>query len=98
MRQIADVALRFVHAQTIAADPFTRRHPAGSHRPTLGNDRAGGSRSAATTRKVHRVLSLVLAMAVKDDRLMRNPAAARAVVYPLCTSCVPADIIPMLVS
>src|SRR5450759_5124624 len=33
------------------------------------------SRSAATTRKVHRVLSLVLAMAVKDDRLMRNPAA-----------------------
>jgi integrase len=33
------------------------------------------SRSAATTRKVHRVLSLVLAMAVKDDRLVRNPAA-----------------------
>ncbi len=32
-------------------------------------------RSAATTRKVHRVLSLVLAMAVKDDRLVRNPAA-----------------------
>ena len=33
------------------------------------------SRSAATTRKVHRVLSLVLAMAVKDDRLVRNPGA-----------------------
>src|SRR5450756_1184414 len=33
------------------------------------------SRSSATARKVHRVLSLVLAMAVKDDRLMRNPAA-----------------------
>lgn len=33
------------------------------------------SRSPATTRKVHRVLSLVLAMAVKDDRLVRNPAA-----------------------
>jgi integrase len=32
-------------------------------------------RSAATTRKVHRVLSLVLAAAVKDDRLVRNPAA-----------------------
>ena len=32
------------------------------------------TRSAATTRKVHRVLSLVLAMAVKDDRLVRNPA------------------------
>ena len=28
------------------------------------------SRSAATTRKVHRVLSLILAMAVKDDRLV----------------------------
>ena len=34
------------------------------------------ARSAATTRKVHRVLSLVLAMAVKDDRLVRNPAAS----------------------
>ena len=33
------------------------------------------TRSAATTRKVHRVLSLVLAMAVKDGRLVRNPAA-----------------------
>ncbi|MCW2527148.1 MAG: xerD, partial [Pseudonocardiales bacterium] len=33
------------------------------------------SRSAATTRKVHRVLSLILAMAVKDDRLVRNPAS-----------------------
>ena len=33
------------------------------------------ARSAATTRKVHRVLSLVLAMAVKDDRLVRNPAS-----------------------
>jgi len=33
------------------------------------------ARSAATTRKVHRVLSLILAMAVKDDRLVRNPAA-----------------------
>ena len=32
------------------------------------------SRSAATTRKVHRVFSLILAMAVKDDRLVRNPA------------------------
>jgi integrase len=32
-------------------------------------------RSAATTRKVHRVLALVLAAAVKDDRLVRNPAA-----------------------
>ena len=32
-------------------------------------------RSAATTRKVHRVLSLVLAMAVKDGRLARNAAA-----------------------
>jgi integrase len=32
-------------------------------------------RSPATTRKVHRVLSLVLAAAVKDDRLVRNPAA-----------------------
>jgi integrase len=31
-------------------------------------------RSAATTRKVHRVLSLVLAAAVRDDRLVRNPA------------------------
>lgn len=34
-----------------------------------------GQRSAATTRKVHRVLSLVLAAAVKDDRLVRNPAS-----------------------
>jgi integrase len=32
-------------------------------------------RSPATTRKVHRVLSLILAMAVKDERLVRNPAA-----------------------
>ena len=32
------------------------------------------SRSAATTRKVHRVLSLILASAVKDQRLVRNPA------------------------
>jgi integrase len=32
-------------------------------------------RSAATVRKAHRVLSLVLASAVKDDRLVRNPAA-----------------------
>jgi len=32
-------------------------------------------RSAATTRKVHRVLSLILALAVKDGRLARNPAA-----------------------
>lgn len=32
------------------------------------------ARSAATTRKVHRVLSLVLASAMKDDRLVRNPA------------------------
>ena len=32
-------------------------------------------RSAATVRKVHRVLSLVLALAVKDGRLVRNPAA-----------------------
>jgi integrase len=32
-------------------------------------------RSAATTRKVHRVFSLILAAAVKDDRLVRNPAA-----------------------
>lgn len=31
-------------------------------------------RSAATVRKVHRVLSLVLATAVKDGRLVRNPA------------------------
>jgi len=30
---------------------------------------------AATTRKVHRVFSLILAAAVKDDRLVRNPAA-----------------------
>lgn len=34
-----------------------------------------GARSAATVRKVHRVLSLILTMAVKDDRLIRNPAA-----------------------
>ncbi|MGV8849940.1 MAG: phage integrase central domain-containing protein [Propionibacteriaceae bacterium] len=33
------------------------------------------SRSAATTREVHRVLSLILSMAVKDDGLVRNPAA-----------------------
>jgi integrase len=32
------------------------------------------TRSAATTRKIHRVLSLVLALAVKDGRLARNPA------------------------
>jgi integrase len=32
-------------------------------------------RSPATTRKVHRVFSLILAAAVKDDRLVRNPAA-----------------------
>src|SRR4051812_38941593 len=32
------------------------------------------TRSAATVRKVHRVLSLILAMAVKDGRLVRNPA------------------------
>lgn len=32
-------------------------------------------RAPATTRKVHRVLALVLAAAVKDDRLVRNPAA-----------------------
>jgi integrase len=31
--------------------------------------------SPASTRKVHRVLSLVLALAVKDGRLARNPAA-----------------------
>jgi integrase len=30
---------------------------------------------AATIRKVHRVLSLVVALAVKDGRLARNPAA-----------------------
>ena len=34
-----------------------------------------GARSAGTVRKVHRVLSLVLALAVKDGRLVRNPAA-----------------------
>jgi len=33
------------------------------------------TRSAATTRKVHRVLSLILDTAVRDDRLVRNPAA-----------------------
>jgi integrase len=32
-------------------------------------------RSPATVRKVHRVLSLVLDLAVKDGRLVRNPAA-----------------------
>lgn len=32
------------------------------------------TRAAATVRKVHRVLSLVLATAVKDGRLVRNPA------------------------
>ena len=32
-------------------------------------------RSAATVRKIHRVFSLVLALAVKDGRLVRNPAA-----------------------
>jgi integrase len=32
-------------------------------------------RSPATVRKVHRVLSLVLNLAVKDGRLVRNPAA-----------------------
>ncbi|HEX3827210.1 MAG TPA: site-specific integrase [Sporichthyaceae bacterium] len=35
----------------------------------------GASRSPATVRKVHRVLSLVLALAVKDGRLVRNVAA-----------------------
>lgn len=33
------------------------------------------ARPAATTRNVHRVLSLVLAVAVKDGRLVHNPAA-----------------------
>jgi len=33
------------------------------------------TRAAATTRKVHRVLSLILAAAVKDERLVRNPAS-----------------------
>ncbi len=33
------------------------------------------TRAAATTRKVHRVLSLILMAAVKDERLVRNPAA-----------------------
>jgi hypothetical protein len=32
-------------------------------------------RSASTARKAHRVLSLVLALAVRDNRLARNPAA-----------------------
>jgi integrase len=32
-------------------------------------------RSPATVRKVHRVLSLILASAVKDERLARNPAS-----------------------
>jgi integrase len=36
----------------------------------------GKDRSPATVRKVHRVLSLMLAMAVKDGRLVRNPADA----------------------
>ena len=36
--------------------------------------RLSQSRSPATVRKVHRVLSLVLAMAVKDGRLARNVA------------------------
>lgn len=31
-------------------------------------------RSAATVRKIHRVLSLILKLAVKDGRLARNPA------------------------
>ena len=34
----------------------------------------GVSRSPATVRRVHRVLALLLAMAVKDGRLVRNPA------------------------
>lgn len=34
------------------------------------------TRSPATVRKIHRVLSLMLAMAVKDGRLVRNPAEA----------------------
>jgi integrase len=33
-------------------------------------------RSPATVRKIHRVLALMLALAVKDDRLVRNPAEA----------------------
>ena len=37
--------------------------------------RLAGGRSPATVRKVHRVLSLVLALAVKDGRLARNAAA-----------------------
>jgi len=32
-------------------------------------------RKPATVRKIHRVLSLILALAVKDGRLVRNPAA-----------------------
>jgi integrase len=32
------------------------------------------TKSAATTRKIHRVLSLILSLAVKDGRLARNPA------------------------
>jgi integrase len=35
-------------------------------------------RSPATVRKVHRVLSLVLSLAVKDGRLVRNPATGVA--------------------
>jgi integrase len=37
--------------------------------------RLSAERQAATVRKVHRVLSLILALAVKDGRLVRNPAA-----------------------
>ncbi len=33
------------------------------------------TKAPATTRKVHRVLSLILTAAVKDERLVRNPAA-----------------------
>jgi integrase len=37
--------------------------------------RLAATRSPATVRKVHRVLSLILALAVRDGRLARNPAA-----------------------
>jgi len=37
--------------------------------------RLSAERQAATVRKVHRVLSLILALAVKDGRLVRNPTA-----------------------
>jgi hypothetical protein len=58
--------LRGPRADPIAVPPYRRRY---FRQPALAMQS-----KPATVRKVHRVLSLILALAVKDGRLVRNPA------------------------